>query len=313
MLKDELWRQAGYGPLDLVCPSCLEKKVGRPLVLQDFERWNPYRSTPVRWFRSLRGVNEFLAKVVGRAGKRLVCADRIVAWSHASRFRLGRKLVEPYAGRRLLDYGCGDGTLLALVHDLFPEAVGADVDPDQIKNCAKRLTDMAGVSFVLTDELTEVRHEGAYGLVVCMDVVEHCPEESWDLILSQFGRLAAPGGIIIISSPVETGPSLMGKQFIRAVAGWGGLGDYKHRETYTMAEFWKMVFAGEQTTIDRPVYRADFASEKWKHFHGHKGFNWRKLRARVDERLAIQRTCFSPLGWMGEYFSSQVWFICRRR
>src|SRR5689334_11293876 len=82
------------------------------------------------------------------ARKQLYCKDRIVAWSHGSRFHTGRRLAEAFAGApppspspaagggegggaRLLDYGCGDGTFLALVHDLFPEAVGADLDPKQ--------------------------------------------------------------------------------------------------------------------------------------------------------------------------------------
>ena len=58
------------------------------------------------------------------ARKQLYCKDRIVAWSHGSRFRTGRRLAEAFAGvppasaspaagggegggARLLDYGCG--------------------------------------------------------------------------------------------------------------------------------------------------------------------------------------------------------------
>ena len=79
------------------------------------------------------------------ARKQLYCKDRIVAWSHDSRFRTGRRLAEAFAGARLLDYGCGDGTFLALVHDLFPEAVGADLDPKQTADCARRFASLCGV------------------------------------------------------------------------------------------------------------------------------------------------------------------------
>src|SRR5438128_253860 len=90
-----------------------------------------------------------LQKLIGAgtyAGKQLLCKDRVVAWSHARRFRLGRKLAQPYAGRTLLDYGCGDGTFLAMVGDLFPEAVGADVDPKQITDCRTRFGELPGLS-----------------------------------------------------------------------------------------------------------------------------------------------------------------------
>ena len=58
--------------------------------------------------------------------------------SHRERFRMARRLVEPFAGRTLLDYGCGDGAFLATVSDLFPGAIGADYDPGQIADCRRR-------------------------------------------------------------------------------------------------------------------------------------------------------------------------------
>ncbi len=247
------------------------------------------------------------------ARKQLFCKDRVVAWSHGRRFHLGRKLAQTYAGRKLLDYGCGDGTFLALVQDLFPEALGADVDPHQITDCLTRFGGVPGLSFVVTEELADDRHNGAYGLVVCMEVLEHCLEEERERVLDDLHRLVATGGTLIVSVPVEIGPSLIVKQLIRALAGRRGLGDYKYRETYTLTEFWKMVFANERTTIERPVYRADFAPDRRNVFHGHKGFNWRSLRVRLWQRFEVRQTRFSPLGWTRGYLSSQAWFICTPR
>src|SRR5258707_6039500 len=72
------------------------------------------------------------------AQKQIFSRSTLIAWSHRSRFRLAREIVRSYAGRRLLDYGCGDGTFLAQVVDLFPRAVGADIDPRQNDDCRKR-------------------------------------------------------------------------------------------------------------------------------------------------------------------------------
>src|SRR4029079_17002072 len=58
------------------------------------------------------------------ARKQIHCPSRVVAWSHGSRFDLARRLVAAAEGGRLLDYGCGDGTFVAMVHAGFAESRG---------------------------------------------------------------------------------------------------------------------------------------------------------------------------------------------
>ena len=67
------------------------------------------------------------------ARKQIYCPSRVVAWSHGSRFRLAAQLAATAAGGRLLDYGCGDGTFLALTNGTHADAVGADVDAAQLE------------------------------------------------------------------------------------------------------------------------------------------------------------------------------------
>ncbi|HKX30413.1 MAG TPA: class I SAM-dependent methyltransferase [Blastocatellia bacterium] len=244
------------------------------------------------------------------AQKQIFCKDRIVVWSHTSRYRLGKKLVAPYARGRLLDYGCGDGTFLALVQDLFPEAVGADVDPGQTADCVKRHSGISRQTFVLTEELAGADHTASYDVVACMEVLEHCTEDQVVKVTADLRRLVAPVGAVIISVPIEIGLSLIGKQVVRTLAGWRNLGDYRYLEHYTLRELWKMVFAGAETAIARPVYRADFAPNGPNSFHGHKGFNWRRLRTVLERSFIIRQMHFSPLGWLGGHLSSQVWFVC---
>ncbi|HEX9368211.1 MAG TPA: methyltransferase domain-containing protein, partial [Vicinamibacterales bacterium] len=74
-------------------------------------------------------------------------------------------------GGRLLDYGCGDGTFVAMVHGGFTEARGVDVEPDQIAGCRERLGDLPGVSFAMTPELG-ASDAGAWTVVTCMEVLE---------------------------------------------------------------------------------------------------------------------------------------------
>lgn len=247
------------------------------------------------------------------AKKQLLCPSRLIAWSHRSRFRLARRLVAPWAGRALLDYGCGDGTFIAQIGDLFPHVVGADYDAHQLEDCRLRFTGRGGVGFVTTAELASAAHEHAYAVVTCMEVLEHCTESQVAAVMADLKRLAARDGVVIISVPIETGPALAGKQIMRALAGRRGLGDYASRERYRPGEFLRMVFAGARTAIERPVYMADVAPTGPREFCGHKGFNWRALRLRLERDFRIVHNRFSPLGWLGGALSSQAWFICEPR
>jgi SAM-dependent methyltransferase len=216
--------------------------------------------------------------------------------------------VAPGAGGRLLDYGCGDGTFVAMVHDGFADTRGVDVEPEQIAGCRERLGDLPGVSFAMTRDLGP-SERGAWTVVTCMEVLEHCLETERTRILDDVSRLCAPGGLIVISVPIETGPSLVGKQLVRAVAGLRGLGDYAHRERYSPRE---LLRGAARLAVPRVVYEGHGASGTFS-YYGHKGFEWRDVQSEISERLSIERRTFSPLPWAGSVLNSQVWFICRPR
>jgi hypothetical protein len=143
-----------------------------------------------------------------------------------------------------------------------------------------------------------------------MEVLEHCTPEKLEGVLSDLSRLVATNGIVLISVPIEIGPSLIAKQLIRRIAAWRGLGDYRYLETYKPGELCTMFLANTNTSIPRPLYTAE---EPIGTFYGHKGFNWRALRVHLHQRFAVERVYFSPVAWLGGYLSSQVWFVCKLR
>jgi 2-polyprenyl-3-methyl-5-hydroxy-6-metoxy-1,4-benzoquinol methylase len=246
------------------------------------------------------------------AQKQLLSRSGLVRWTHGSRFRLGRELVEPLAARRLLDYGCGDGTFLALVHDLFPDAVGADVALDQVDDCRRRFATLPGMSFISTDALAGSEHRNRYDLVVCMEVLEHCPDDIQVAVLDQIAGVTAPGGTLIVSVPIEIGPPLVAKQCARAMVALGGLSEYASRERYRPGELVTMLFAGRDTAIPREEHVGHIDESRTTRYTGHKGFNWRRLQLLLEHRFAVERRLFSPLQHLGPWLNSQVWFVCRK-
>ena len=165
------------------------------------------------------------------ARKQIYCPSGLVRWSHGSRFEVARALVAPRAGGRLIDYGCGDGTFVAMVHAQFTETVGLDVDPKQIDEANARLGALAGVRFALTQApFPGPQPPARFDVVTCMEVLEHCLEDERRRVIGVLADLVAPGGLVVVSVPIEIGPSLAGKQLARAAAGLRRLGDYQYRE-----------------------------------------------------------------------------------
>jgi SAM-dependent methyltransferase len=243
------------------------------------------------------------------AKKQLHSRSRLIAWSHRSRFEVGIKLSARFSGRRVLDYGCGDGTFLALLIDspyAPAAAVGAEIDDGQVNDCRSRFGDDARLSFVRTEALNQADHRHAFEGLVCMEVLEHVID--WAPLFDQWEWLIKPGGTILVSVPVETGPALVVKQMVRRVAGWRGIGDYPGIAPYSWGEYFRSVLAGSRQHIVRPVHLAANGTGGYCH----KGFNWRVLRTALARRFDIERTISSPLTWLPPGLGSQVWFVLRK-
>ena len=242
------------------------------------------------------------------AAKQIFCKDRLIAWSHRRRFEIGLELARPFRGKRLLDYGCGDGTFLALLQagpDAPAEGVGAELDEFQVTDCTTRLGSRPGLKFVPIHDLDDAAHRGRYDGVMCMEVLEHVV--SVDPVVERLWSLLAPGGQLMVSVPIEIGVPLLAKQAARCIAGWRGIGDYPGTSPYTWREYAASVFAGPRQHLARPVHGRDRPMP----FHDHKGFNWMALRARLERRFAIERMVASPLPWLGPHLATQVWFVAR--
>lgn len=243
------------------------------------------------------------------AKKQIFCRSRLIAWSHSRRYATGLRLSQRFAGKRLLDYGCGDGTFLAMLMSggrSPASAVGAELTPDLVEDCRRRLGNEK-LEFVLTGELGDERHAGAYDAVVCMEVLEHVIDD--EKMLSLFDRVLAPGGELLISVPVETGIPVLVKQSARRLASWRKIADYSGMQPYTMRELAKTVFAGRTQHIVRAPHRDENGFESYDH----KGFNWMVLREKLKERFEVLEVVASPVSWLTPHLASQAWFIARKR
>jgi SAM-dependent methyltransferase len=242
------------------------------------------------------------------ARKQLQSASAIVSWSHRRRFDVALSLAASARGKRVLDYGCGDGSFLAMLvssADAPLDAVGAEIARDLVENCRARLaTD--GIRFLHLAELDRVP-ANAFDVIFCMEVLEHVP--NIDEVLDRLDRLLAPGGQIVMSVPVETGLPMLVKQAARRIAGWRGIGDYPGTEPYRPSEWLSTLFAGSRQHIRRRV----LVNPDGTPFHDHKGFNWMALRRRLEKQFTLGRVLSSPFTWLPPHLGTQAWFLLQKR
>ncbi len=244
------------------------------------------------------------------AEKQIFGRNPIISWSHKRRFRVAFDLARPFAGKKVLDYGCGDATFLALLMEgRCPPglAVGAERDPRVVEDCRERFAEVPALSFIALGGPEQAEHRYRYDAVFCMEVLEHALDV--DAVLRDLDHFLAPSGTLIVSVPVEMGIPLVIKQTGRRLAGLQGIGGYVRHSGYSWREMMTAVFAGARTEVPRIIH----TEADGRGFYDHKGFNWMAMRDRISARFGLQQTLGSPFRWLTPHLSSQAWLIARKR
>ena len=122
---------------------------------------------------------------------RLAAGSRLYDYPAESLAKL--KALVPQGGR-VLDVGCGDGTIGAAFDSDFH--VSFDVSP----RCAA-LAASRGQSALVADATGGLPFaNAAFDTVACMDVLHHLGQ-AWEAVFSELDRVLRPGGALVIIEP----------------------------------------------------------------------------------------------------------------
>ncbi|MBO9695094.1 MAG: methyltransferase domain-containing protein [Sphingopyxis sp.] len=141
--------------------------------------------------------------------------DRVVAlMTREKRWRSALiRLIDPQPGERIVDIGCGTGTLaIALRHKVSDAMViGVDPDPEALAIARAKSAAAVPVDWVnaMGDALDDIPHLADCDRITSSLVLHQCPLAVKSSILRQKWRLLRPGGQMFIADYGEQRSFLM--------------------------------------------------------------------------------------------------------
>jgi SAM-dependent methyltransferase len=121
-------------------------------------------------------------------------------WLHAERRAWIEGALRRAAGGRAVEIGPGSGVYLGLMCSLFDEVTAVDVEDAFLA----RAREVPGVRALRDDVTDSALPAGAFDVVLCSEMIEHVPDPR--PALRGLRRLLAPGGTLILSTPLRWSP-----------------------------------------------------------------------------------------------------------
>ena len=128
--------------------------------------------------------------------------------SRFQRYRIA-KVTELYPGRptdRVLDMGCGWGTISYALAPRVREVVGVDFSERAVAGCNARVPvhGVDNVVFQVADARATGLKAGSFEAVVAADLFEHLYPDDSEAVAAEAFRVLAPGGVFAVWTPCRS-------------------------------------------------------------------------------------------------------------
>jgi ubiquinone/menaquinone biosynthesis C-methylase UbiE len=124
------------------------------------------------------------------------------------------EMLDVREGHRVLDAGCGRGELLLACHARGATVAGIDYSAAAVEISQETLADVPGAELVHGSVCELPWPDDAFDRIVCGDVIEHLDTGEAARALSEFRRVLAPGGLLLL----HTAPNRLFRQVTWPIA-----------------------------------------------------------------------------------------------
>ena len=118
---------------------------------------------------------------------------------HEAKFRLIERVAIPSKRERVLDAGCGSGTISQFLSLHAGEVIGVDSNPSAI-SFATSTYDAPNLQFRL-GQFEDLTAGKPFDRIYCIEVIEHLYESQAAEVLSLFHKITKPGGQLFLTTP----------------------------------------------------------------------------------------------------------------
>lgn len=108
--------------------------------------------------------------------------------------RLVAHCVAPAAGDRILDLGCGPGTLAELLPSSIGEYYGVDINPAYIRDASTRWAHQSSITFICGDATAAKISPGHYHIAVAIGLLHHLDDPAVERLFALAYAALRPGG-----------------------------------------------------------------------------------------------------------------------
>ena len=132
-------------------------------------------------------------------GERFVPSCRgEIAYEHWHRYAFARRFA---AGKRVLDAACGEGYGTALLGAAAASVLGVDIDLATIDRARATYGEAERVRFLAASCAGLPLPSSSFDLIVSFETIEHLKGADQVDMLTEFARVLAPDGLLVVSSP----------------------------------------------------------------------------------------------------------------
>lgn len=219
-------------------------------------------------------------------------------FSHLQRFKRALQLLALKADDSVLDFGTGDGFMLGqmLQQTHVPRRI-VGYEPVAAQFC--HLNEMAATYMTervsITMDMTELKGQ-VFNKICCLEVLEHLTADNQRRALRHMYDALAVDGVLVVSVPIEIGPSGFAKNLARLLL----------RQRHGNSGPINMAKALLGLRIER--------REQAGYINSHLGFDYRDLEKQFAlEHFSITRARYSPFHVIGVLCNSQILYRLQKR